>query len=89
MLAGAALEEALRSLVESDPTLTVNGKPGLNSYSTGLQTVGLIDNQQKKDIDAWAGLRNSAAHGDFDAIKRENASLMEQGVNLFLQQMRP
>jgi hypothetical protein len=29
-------------------------------------------------------MRNDAAHGDFDALSRERAGLMEQQVKLFL-----
>ena len=37
-----------------------------------------------KDVEQMAGIRNEAAHGDFDALSRERAGLMEQQVNLFL-----
>lgn len=84
VLAGAALEEALRGLVEQ-AEVTVVGKPGINTYATALQKEQLLTAQEVKDVTAWAGLRNDAAHGRFDDLRRDTAGLMVAGVNLFLQ----
>ena len=41
--------------------------------------------QDIKDITAWAGLRNDAAHGEWEEVKdRSKISLMLEGVNLFM-----
>lgn len=85
MLAGAALEQALRGLVESKQ-LTV-ARTGIGGYSDALRTAKVVTRQQKKDIDSWGGLRNSAAHGEFDSLSLDAAQLMAMGVNLFLQQV--
>ncbi|MFD0856803.1 hypothetical protein ACFQ07_31515 [Actinomadura adrarensis] len=84
VLAGAALEEFLRSRVVA-MGLTPNGKPGINTYAAALQAAGDLSRQEVKDITAWAGRRNDAAHGDFDDLTRESARLMVDGINLFLQ----
>lgn len=84
VLAGAALEELLRSMIEADP-LEVKGKAGLNSYAKALQLAGDLSRQEHKDVTSWAGLRNDAAHGHFDGLSRERAQLMVDGVNLFMQ----
>ena len=84
MLAGAALEELLASLAEVHDVVP-GGKPGIARYATALQKADAITKQDVKDITSWAGMRNDAAHGKFDQIKIENARLMAQGINLFMQ----
>jgi hypothetical protein len=88
VLAGAALEVALRGAVE-EARLTVTGAGSINSYSTALRAADLITKQDKKDIDAMAGLRNAAAHGEHEDLSRERAGMMEQQVNLLLSRLSP
>ena len=88
VLAGAALEIALRGAVE-EASLIVTGQPSINAYSTALRTADLITKQDKKDIDSVAGLRNSAAHGDHSDLSRERAGMMEQQVNMLLSRLGP
>lgn len=85
VLAGAALEEFLRARIAAKG-ITPSGKPGINTYADALQADGDLSKQEKKDITAWAGLRNHAAHGDFDQFGRPEARIMVMAVNLFLQQ---
>lgn len=85
MLAGAALEEFLRSLVVTHDAKP-KGKPGISSYATALRTAEVLEAQDIKDVTAWAGMRNAAAHGQFDQIEIPNARLMAQGINLFMRQ---
>lgn len=80
VLAGAALEELLRSMIEAGPH-EVKGKAGLNAYATALQLAGDLNRQEHKDVTSWAGLRNDAAHGRFDGLSRARAQLMVDGVN--------
>jgi hypothetical protein len=44
----------------------------------------MLSTQNVKDVEQMAGVRNSAAHGQFDELSRERAGLMEQQVNFFL-----
>lgn len=88
VLAGAALEVALRGAVEH-AGIQVPGSPSINAYSTALRASDLITKQDKKDIDAVGGLRNQAAHGEHDDLSRERAGLMEQQVNLLLAKLGP
>jgi hypothetical protein len=85
MLAGAALEEALRGLMVGCDEPIV-GAPSISKYSISLRKCGRISRQDEKNITAWGGLRNAAAHGQFDAVSPHEARLMVAGVNLFLQQ---
>jgi hypothetical protein len=85
MIIGASLEEFLRSWVD-EAKANVVGKPSLDTYSSALLSSGHILKQDKKDIIAWAGIRNDAAHGDWEKVKEpEKIKLMLMGVNLFMQ----
>jgi hypothetical protein len=83
VLAGAALEIALRSAVE-ELGLELPAKGSISAYSGCLRAAGMLSRQDVKDVDQMGGLRNTAAHGDFEALSRERAGMMEQQVNQFL-----
>lgn len=86
VLIGATLEEFLRTWVESKELSLGQRKPSLDSYAQVLFSEGLITKQDMKDITAWGGLRNHAAHGEWTEVSdKQRAALMLQGVNLFLQ----
>jgi hypothetical protein len=52
-----------------------------------LYEAELITKQDLKDITSWGGIRNDAAHGNWDAVaSREKVAIMLEGVNLFLRQ---
>jgi hypothetical protein len=84
-LIGASLEEFLRSwIVEEDIDLS-GQKPSINSYASALKKKNLIDQQDVKDITSWGGIRNNAAHGQWDSVgSREKIELMLGGVSLFI-----
>lgn len=86
VLAGAALEMALRSAAEQ-LGLTVPGKPGINSYAKALRGAEILGTQDMKDIEQMSGLRNLAAHGSHDSLSAERSGLLEQQVNMFLRQL--
>jgi hypothetical protein len=65
---------------------TFDGKPSLSKYAAALRKCHRLDAQDEKNVTAWAGLRNHAAHGEFDEVSREEARIMVAGVNLFMQQ---
>jgi hypothetical protein len=84
-LIGATLEEFLRTWIETAELSLGNRKPGLQNYSAVLRDADLIDKQDAKDITAWAGLRNHAAHGEWEEVSdKRRVSLMLEGVNLFM-----
>lgn len=87
VLIGATLEEYLRTTLEKEGISIGNRKPGLQAYADTLRDADLLSKQDCKDITAWAGIRNHAAHGEWEHVKDpERARLMLQGVNLFLRQ---
>ena len=86
-LIGASLEESLRTWVEAEELSIPNAKPGIDAYCRTLRSAELISKQDVKDITAWAGVRNHAAHGDWDEVSdRKQIRLMLEGVNLFMRQ---
>lgn len=85
VLAGAALEEFLRSQVAAVDA-SVTGRPGISSYASALRASEYLTSQDVKDVTAWAGQRNEAAHGQFGRLSHERAQIMVDGINLFIRQ---
>ncbi len=86
VIVGATLEEYLRTTVEKEGLSLGNRKPSIQAYVDVLRDAELLSKQDAKDITAWAGLRNDAAHGRWDQVAHPDAArLMLAGVNLFLQ----
>ena len=87
VLVGASLEEFLRNWVEAEGLSIGSSKPGIDAYCKSLRSADLIQKQDAKDVTAWAGIRNHAAHGDWDQVSdRDRIRLMLEGVNLFMRQ---
>lgn len=85
ILIGASLEEFLRTWVEAEGLTLGSKKPGLDAYAKVLKEAEFIGKQDVKDITSWAGLRNHAAHGEWDEVNdKKRISLMLEGVNLFM-----
>jgi len=85
VIVGAALEEFLRHWIEETDLDLRGEKPSLDSYKNVLRKAELITKQDSKDITAWAGLRNHAAHGEWDEVSdRNRITIMLEGVNLFM-----
>jgi hypothetical protein len=85
VISGAALERTLRSICGS----LVPPEPVLNDKGMRLQLNALIDSLKRRDVfnelmakhlRAWASIRNSAAHGDFEALTRQQVEAMVAGV---------
>ncbi len=86
VLCGAALEVALRATVEARQ-LTLTERASLSAYARLLRTDQLITAQDVKDLEQCAGLRNAAAHGQFEQLSLERAGLMAQHTNLLLRRL--
>ena len=86
MIIGATLEEYLRTWVESQNLPLGNRKPGIESYSQVLREAESITKQDSKDITAWAGIRNHAAHGEWEEVADKDRIMLMllEGVNLFM-----
>ena len=85
VIIGAALEEFLRNWIEEAGLALGGKKPSLDSYAKVLREADLIPKQDVKDTTSWSGLRNHAAHGEWDEVSdRNRISIMLEGVNLFM-----
>ncbi len=85
VIIGAALEEFLRNWIEEGGLNLGGKKPSLDSFAKILREKDLISKQDIKDITSWSGLRNYAAHGEWDEVNDKNRiSVMLEGVNLFM-----
>ena len=83
VLAGAALEIALRGLLETHG-IAEPARRGISSYADALRSGDVIDVQTRKEIEVIGGLRNDAAHGHHEDLSRERAGAAEQQVTLLL-----
>ena len=86
VLAGAALEVALRSAIE-ELDLPRPSKSSIDAYAGCLRAAGLLSVQDLKDVQQMGGLRNAAAHGNFEELDPERAEFMERQVNRFLRRL--
>lgn len=85
VLIGATLEEFLRTWIEGSGLFLGSRKASLDAYSQVLSAEGLITKQDVKDLTSWAGLRNHAAHGEWDQVSdKQRAAIMLEAVNLFM-----
>lgn len=85
LVIGATLEEFLRMWIESADLAIGSRRPGLETYATVLREADLITKQGIKDITAWGGIRNHAAHGEWDEVAdKQRVALMLEGVDLFM-----
>ncbi len=89
VLTGAVLEKGLRTLCDGQTppihTTTDNGKPKkMNVMIDDLKKASVYNEMKAKQLRAWAGVRNHAAHGEFDEFTRGDVEEMITGVNRFL-----
>jgi hypothetical protein len=89
VLAGAVLEKSLRTLCDkqspSISTVHNNGKPfTLAPLIEALKKKNVFNEVTAKQLKAWADIRNSAAHGNFDKFNRSQVDQMIRGINDFL-----
>ena len=85
VIVGATLEEFLRTWIGETELALGQRKPSIDSYAQVLFAENLITKQDVKDLTAWAGLRNQAAHGEWEEVSdKQRAHIMLEGVNLFM-----
>lgn len=89
VLAGASLERALRSmclaLVPEEPVNNEKGDHlGMTALIDSLKRRQAFNEVQAKQLRAWAGIRNSAAHGKFEEFTRHQVEQMVEGVVAFI-----
>lgn len=84
VLAGAVLEKTLRSLCEKqEPPISPrsNGKfKMMKALVDDLMNARVLNKARSAQISVWIILRNHAAHGEFDQVKRAEVEAMVSGV---------
>ncbi len=86
VLAGSTLEVHMKKLCDNySVEITSNEKPK-SSYllNADLQKKGAYTKLDQKNITAWLGLRNNAAHGNYSEYTKEQVSLFAASIRDFI-----
>jgi hypothetical protein len=91
VLAGGVLEEQLRKLCDKHgiPTTVTDAKGNvrpkrLNALNDELANRNVYGRNEQKQVTAWVGIRNDAAHAEYDKYTLEEVKLMIAGTREFL-----
>lgn len=89
VLCGAVLEDSLRRLCNRQtPPIAItknNGqKKTLDPLISDLQKARVFNKMKADQLRAWAKIRNSAAHGEFEEFNKQDVESMLKGVKNFL-----
>jgi hypothetical protein len=79
VLAGGVLEEHLRKPCAKH-SVPLPAKPKLDTMNADLKKQGVYGGNEQKQVTAWAGIRNSAAHSKPADYTAEQVRLMVQGI---------
>jgi hypothetical protein len=88
VIAGFTLEEHLRKMCKAR-SISTNGRGGkpktAEALNTDLAKAGTYSGKSEgKDVTAWIGRRNDAAHGQHDEYTDAQVNLMIEGIRAFL-----
>lgn len=87
VIAGSTLEQHLRKLSQKaviDVKLT-SGKPKkADLLNSDLAKQGIYNKSEQKQITAWLGIRNDAAHGNVNAYTTDQVNLFIVGLRDFI-----
>jgi hypothetical protein len=83
VIAGGVLEEHLRKLCGKNG-VTIAAKPKLDTMNSDLAKAGAYNKNDQKQVTAWAGLRNDAAHGNYSNYTDGEVKLMVAGIRDFI-----
>ncbi len=83
VIAGGVLEEHLRKLCGKHG-VTISSKPKLETMNSDLAKTGAYNKNDQKQVTAWAGLRNDAAHGNYKNYGDGEVKLMVAGIREFI-----
>lgn len=87
VIIGSTLENHVKQLCAKYgiPTENENGKSiKLDSLNASLAKEEIYNKLDQKNITAWSGLRNDAAHGDYNKYTIEQVTLLLGGVRNFI-----
>lgn len=88
VIAGFTLEEHLRKMCQAQgiPLKASNGRwKTAEALNTGLSKAGIYAGKSEvKEVTAWIGRRNDAAHGRHDQYTEKQVALMIEGIRAFV-----
>ena len=90
VVAGSALESHLRQLAKRvGLSLEASGRKGIqpkkaDQINTELAKAGAYSVLDQKNVTAWMGLRNKAAHGRYSEYQKEQVALMVNAIRDFI-----
>lgn len=82
-LAGAVLENGLRSLAERNG-IPVKDRDDLSALNNKIASKGIYNRLRRKQVDTWTEVRNAADHGRFDDFGESDVGDLIKGVRDFL-----
>lgn len=85
VVAGCVLEDSLRTMCIAEPSIVLPARPKLDGMNAQLAKAGVYTKLVQKRITAEADLRNSAAHGHWDKVEREDVGEMITWVRRFIE----
>ena len=86
VIAGITLEAHLKQLSKKSgiPVEVAGKSKKADKINSELATQRAYSKLDQKNVTAWLGVRNSAAHGDFEAYGKEQVNLLISGVRDFI-----
>ena len=86
VISGSTLEAHLKQMAAKfGVSVEQNGKPKkADSINSELVKASAYSKIEQKSITAWLGIRNSAAHGDYEDYEASQVQLMNQGIQDFI-----
>jgi len=82
-MAGSVLEEHLRKLCGKHG-VPLPARPKLDTMNTDLAKANAYGKNEQKQVTAWAGIRNDAAHGNYTKYAEAEVKLMISGIRDFI-----
>lgn len=86
VIGGSTLEAHLKQLCIKNGIPTDNaGKPKkADTINSDLSGANIYSKLDQKNVTAWLGLRNNAAHGDYSAYQKEQVNLLLTSIQDFI-----
>lgn len=88
VMAGGVLEEHIRKLCEANgisTTVAATGRPlKLDVLNAELAKNDVYSKNDQKQVTAWCGIRNSAAHAKYDEFNEQQVIAMIDGIRNFI-----
>lgn len=86
VIVGSVLEEHLRKLAAAFgvPAAVGNARKKADTINADLAKAGAYNKLEQKNVTAWLGLRNDAAHGDYGSYDQAQVAIFVTSVREFI-----